>query len=100
MARTIAFVFVVIAIGGIWLVLLSQGGIPKNSFISAAALVGGPFAIVGAALNWDFFFSDDRAQPFVDLLGRGGARVFYMLLGAALAGFGLWAIASGFFTGA
>ena len=44
----------------------------------------GAFAICGAALDWEWFMNHRKAQFFVRILGRGGTRVFYGLLGAAL----------------
>jgi len=45
----------------------------------------GLFSICGAAFDWDWFINSRKAQPFVTLFGRTGARVFYMLLGSAIA---------------
>jgi len=49
-------------------------------FFSAA----GAFCILASILNWNFFFNNARATPFVKFLGRTGARVFYVLLGLFL----------------
>ncbi len=49
-------------------------------FFSAA----GAFCILASILNWNFFFNNSRARPFVKFLGRNGARVFYALLGLFL----------------
>lgn len=49
-------------------------------------LVGcGAFAICGAAFDWDWFMNHRKAQLFVSLFGRPGARIFYALLGTAIA---------------
>ncbi len=48
-------------------------------------LFGGLFSIAGAAADWDWFMNHRKAQFFVSLFGRNGARVFYMLLGLVLA---------------
>jgi len=52
---------------------------PFGLIVAAAGL----FSICGAAFDWDFFFNSYRARPFVWLFGRSGARIFYVLLGAA-----------------
>ncbi len=44
-------------------------------------VLGGIFSICGAVFNWDFFFENYKARPVVKLIGRNGARVFYVLLG-------------------
>ena len=44
----------------------------------------GAFAVCGAALDWDWFMSNRKAQFFLRLFGRTGTRAFYGLLGAAL----------------
>lgn len=43
--------------------------------------LGGIFSICGAIFNWDFFFENYKARPVVKLIGRNGARVFYVLVG-------------------
>jgi hypothetical protein len=45
----------------------------------------GLFSVAGAVLDWDWFMNSRRAWLIVKLFGRGGARVFYGLLGAVLA---------------
>lgn len=47
-------------------------------------LFGGLFSIFCAWRDYDWFMDNPRARLFVKLLGRGGARVFYIALGAAL----------------
>ncbi len=99
MSRTVAFVVVGVGIAAVWILLLLQGGFPKRSLVATAGVVGGPFAIAGALLDWDWFFSDERRRPLVDRFGRNGARIFYIAVGALLTGFGVWAIASGYYCG-
>ena len=43
--------------------------------------LGGLFSICGAIFDWDWFFNNTKARPFVHLFGRNGARVFYAGLG-------------------
>lgn len=42
------------------------------------------FTFVASSLNLDFFFNNRRAETFIKLFGRKGARIFYMALGAFL----------------
>jgi hypothetical protein len=49
--------------------------------MAAVAFITGIFVIFGAILNWDWFFTSWRAEIFVRLFGRNGARVFYGILG-------------------
>jgi len=53
-------------------------------------IFSGFFSLAGAILDWEWFMTNYRAAIFVRLLGRGGARLFYALLGLALVvlGFG------------
>ena len=52
----------------------------------------GLFSICGAFFNWDFFFESRKARPFVALLGRNGARIFYGVLGAFIIFCGIMAM--------
>lgn len=47
--------------------------------------VAGLMCIGAAALNVDAFFEHPAAQQFVRSMGRNGARIFYVILGAAFA---------------
>ena len=49
----------------------------------------GLFVLAGAGFNLDFFMENRRAQLFVSLLGRTGARIFYIILGLGFVIFGL-----------
>ena len=49
-----------------------------------AIAAAGVFSAVGAALDWDWFMNHRKAQRLVRLMGRGGARAFYGLLGLTL----------------
>jgi len=52
-------------------------------------VVAGLFAVAGGVLDWEWFMNNRKAQVFVNWLGRGGARVFYIILGLAIAILGL-----------
>ncbi len=44
----------------------------------------GVYAIVASCFNWDWFFNNYKAQKWVNLIGRTGARIFYIVLGLLL----------------
>jgi len=45
-------------------------------------VVVGAFAVGAGLFDWDWYWELPRARFWVDLLGRGGARVFLVLVGA------------------
>ena len=49
----------------------------------------GLFSAAGGLRGWSWFMNSRKARFFTSILGETGARVFYALLGAALAGAGL-----------
>ena len=63
-------------------------GLPMNLIGVGIALIG-VFAVIGAVCDWSWFFESHKAKSFVKLFGRGGARVFYVLLGFFLFGLGM-----------
>ena len=62
---------------------------PTDAMVPAIMIGAGLFALAGAFGGWSWFLSDRRARKFVWLFGAAGARVFYALLGGAMAGGGL-----------
>ena len=46
---------------------------------------GGLFSAAGALFDWEWFMNARRTRSVSRVLGRTGARVFYGLLGLALA---------------
>lgn len=58
-------------------------------FILVLFIALGLFSIVAAIFNFDWYFKTSGAMNFVNWLGRGGARVFYALLGLALVACGV-----------
>lgn len=50
-------------------------------FMCIVGLAVGIFSLCGAIYDWDFFMNDYKAQFFVKLFGRNGARIFYGALG-------------------
>ncbi len=49
----------------------------------------GILTIVASVLNLDFFFNSRKARFFVNIFGRTGARIFYIVLGFAIIIMGL-----------
>ena len=45
----------------------------------------GLFSVCGGAFDWDFFLNSRKAQFYVSIFGRTGARIFYVILGIAFA---------------
>jgi len=52
-------------------------------------VLAGLFAMAGGVFDWEWFMNNRKAQALVNWLGRGGARVFYVILGLAIAILGL-----------
>ena len=52
------------------------------------SIFAGLFSLAGAILDWGWFMTNYRAAVFVRILGRGGARLLYAVLGLVLAGLG------------
>ena len=55
-------------------------------------LVGGILSAGGAILNLPIFMDNEKVQPIIKSLGRTGARIFYIVLGA------IFILAGGFMT--
>jgi hypothetical protein len=61
---------------------------PSPAAMGVFALLG-LFPIVAAWQDWDWFFEHRKARFFVQIFGRGGARVFYAILGCVIVAGGL-----------
>lgn len=61
----------------------------KDIFGLIIGFGGGIYCILASILNWEFFFNSKKANLFVTILGRNGARIFYGLLGACLVFLGI-----------
>lgn len=59
------------------------------SFQALFFLGAGLFSLVAALADWDWYMNHRKAQFFVRILGRTGARIFYGLLGLFLMVMGL-----------
>ncbi|MBR6386522.1 MAG: immunity 17 family protein [Ruminococcus sp.] len=53
------------------------------------AILGGLLCVCAAYYDWNWFFDNMRAKPFVKWFGRDGARTFYTILGIILIVLGL-----------
>jgi small neutral amino acid transporter SnatA (MarC family) len=51
-------------------------------------VVSGLFAFFSALANWEWFMAHPRAELFVKLFGRSGARIVYALIGLTLIAIG------------
>ena len=50
-------------------------------YTAGVLLFCGLFAIFCSAMNFEWFIGSRKARLFVKLFGRGGTRVFYIILG-------------------
>lgn len=58
-------------------------------FAALFLLLLGLFSVAGGVLNWEWYFQNYKAKLVVSILGRTGARAFYILLGAFLMACGI-----------
>jgi small neutral amino acid transporter SnatA (MarC family) len=56
----------------------------KELLVTFLSVGAGVFSVMASILNWDFFFESRKAQTFIKLFGRNGARIFYIILGLFL----------------
>ena len=56
----------------------------EHVIIGAAVALAGLFSVVCAAKDYDWFMESRKAKAALWLLGRAGARMFYIVLGAVL----------------
>ncbi|MDH6356193.1 immunity 17 family protein [Parabacteroides sp. PF5-9] len=47
-------------------------------------VLAGLFSLIAAVCNFEWFFTHKKTQSLVKLMGRGGTRIFYGILGLAL----------------
>ncbi|MDR1688457.1 MAG: immunity 17 family protein [Clostridiales bacterium] len=52
-------------------------------------IIMGLFSAICAAMDFNWFMENRKAAFFVRLIGRGGARIFYIVLGVILITFGV-----------
>jgi small neutral amino acid transporter SnatA (MarC family) len=58
-------------------------------WVNIILILLGLFVLAGSIFNWEWFMTSRRASFMVRLLGRTGARIFYMLAGLVLVGLGI-----------
>ena len=58
------------------------------TWVIILSILAGIFSLASAISDWEWFMTNYKAALFVRILGRNGARLFYALLGLALAGLG------------
>jgi hypothetical protein len=56
----------------------------KETFTQIFFMAVGIFSVLGAFFEWDFFFKNRRAVFVLNLLGKSGARIFYIVVGVIL----------------
>lgn len=56
----------------------------EESIYGLLFIIIGFFPIVCSVLNFNWYFNNRKAQGVVRLLGRNGARVFYIILGVII----------------
>ena len=49
----------------------------------------GVFTVLGGVFNWDWYMNYPKARFMTSLMGRGGARVFYIIFGLGVIAFGV-----------
>jgi Immunity protein 17 len=62
----------------------------SNVLVCLLSIGAGAFCLAASFQNWDWFFNNWRARIMVSIFGRGGARIFYGILGGFLVLLGLF----------
>lgn len=60
-----------------------------DRYLSLLIVAAGIFSFVCTFKGWDWYMDHPKTRFMTKILGRTGARVFYMILGACFAVFGL-----------
>ena len=60
-----------------------------ENYLPWVLVAAGAFCILGAVQDWDWFLESRKARIWVSMFGRGGARVFYGILGAVIVAIGV-----------
>lgn len=56
----------------------------KETFIHILFMVIGIYSILGAYFEWNFFYNNRKAERVINLFGRSGAKIFYIVVGLVL----------------
>jgi hypothetical protein len=59
-------------------------------FMGVVLVSSGLLSVFGGLIGWEWFLAHRKAAPIVALLGRSGARVFYVVIGVAVIVGGAW----------
>ena len=66
-----------------------------NILTLVIGLLMGGFCLLGAILNWNWFFNARKAAMIVKIFGRNGARIFYGALGVVIIAAAIFLVATG-----
>jgi small neutral amino acid transporter SnatA (MarC family) len=66
-----------------------------NALVCILFILVGLLSAAASYFNWDWYFNNYRARFLVKIIGRKGARIFYMVLGLFLVGLGTALLLSG-----
>ena len=61
----------------------------RDIIFSLLLILAGIFSVVCAAFDFDWFMNHRKAQYISKRIGRKGARIFYVVLGAVIIAFGV-----------
>ncbi|MEO1134086.1 MAG: immunity 17 family protein [Cyanobacteria bacterium J06639_1] len=61
----------------------------EGIFPAILLILAGLFSAAGGFFNWNWFMNSRRARFFSAIMTRTGARIFYVILGLAIAGLGV-----------
>jgi len=56
----------------------------KEILIQILFMAIGIYSVLGAYFEWNFFYNSRKAQRVVNLFGRSGAKIFYIVVGVIL----------------
>ena len=59
------------------------------NWIGMVLVAAGLFAIIGAVLDWDWYMNHRKARRISAILGRNGARIFYVIFGLGMSVLGV-----------
>jgi small neutral amino acid transporter SnatA (MarC family) len=65
----------------------------QNQLVGAVPLLIGLLLLAGGALGWSWLLRSRRARTLVSLIGRTGARIFYVIIGLLLSILGILTLA-------
>jgi hypothetical protein len=71
-----------------------------NLLMRLVVAASGLLLLLGGAFNWDWFMSFPQTQFMISVLGRTGARGFYVVVGLVALGLSAFFFTAGFAWGA